>query len=259
MDRVAAYKADRTDIVALLRDLSEDEWARPSRCEGWTVQDVVSHMGAAAHGTFGLLIVKLALGKDIEEANDADSAKRKTWAPAKVRKEYENWSKRLPPVQALLQKPPLRKLPIKVAEVGTYPAYLLTSAFVFDHGLHARYDIASALGRTMPKPDANRVAVSNEWMLAGLGAMSGDRLSWLDGRVQLNLVGPGGGTFAIAQGKKRVVASSGTAADAAVTIEGPAESFPEWGTGRTSWREAGIALKGDEALGTRFLDTMRII
>jgi hypothetical protein len=223
------------------------------------VQDVVSHMAAASHGTFTPWVLKLITGKDVEAGNNADAEKRKAWSPAKVLQEYEVWSKRLAAVQGLLQKPPLRALPIRVADVGTYPAKMLTSAFVFDHGLHARYDIASALGREMPDPDANRVAVSNEWMLAGLGTMSGDRLSWLDQRVQLDLVGPGGGTFTVAQGKKKVVATPGASTDAAVVIEGPAESFPVWGTGRESWRSAGVALKGDEELGIRFLDTMRII
>jgi len=49
-----------------------------------------------------------------------------------------------------LQKPGLRSLPIKVAEVGVYPAAVLTSAFVFDHTLHVTYDIAAALG--VPPP-----------------------------------------------------------------------------------------------------------
>ena len=259
MDRAAAYRADRADILALLHDLSPDEWTQPSRCEGWTVQDVVSHMSAACHGTFTPWVLKLLVGKNVEGANNADADKRKTWSPDKVRKEYEAWSKRLAAVHGLLQKPPLRALPFRVADVGTYPSKLITSAFVFDHGLHARYDIATALGRTMPKPDANRIAVANEWMLAGLGAMSGNRLSWLNQKVQLDLVGPGGGTFTVAQGKKKVVATPGANADAAVVIEGPAESFPEWGTGRESWRSTGVAVKGDEELGIRFLDTMRII
>ncbi|MGQ0843765.1 MAG: maleylpyruvate isomerase family mycothiol-dependent enzyme [Sporichthyaceae bacterium] len=259
MDRAAAYRADRTDILALLKDLSPDEWAKPSRCDGWTVQDVVAHMSAACHGTFGPWVVKLIAGKDVEAGNDRDAAKRKSWAPAKVLQEYEVWSGRLAAIQPLLQKAPLKSLPIRVSEVGVYPAKLLTSAFVFDHGLHARYDIAAALGRSMPKPDANRVAVANEWMLAGIGAMSGDRLNWLDRKVQLVLTGPGGSTYTVEHGKKKVVAAAGGAPDAAVTVEGPAESFPEWGTGRESWRKLEVTCTGDEALGTRFLDTMRII
>lgn len=34
----------RRALAALLRDLSEDEWAVPSLCEGWTVRDVAAHV-----------------------------------------------------------------------------------------------------------------------------------------------------------------------------------------------------------------------
>jgi uncharacterized protein (TIGR03083 family) len=34
----------RERLAALLADLSEDEWQHPTRCEGWTVQDVVTHL-----------------------------------------------------------------------------------------------------------------------------------------------------------------------------------------------------------------------
>jgi hypothetical protein len=34
----------RRALAALLRDLSDDEWAVPSLCEGWTVRDVAAHV-----------------------------------------------------------------------------------------------------------------------------------------------------------------------------------------------------------------------
>jgi hypothetical protein len=153
----------------------------------------------------------------------------------------------------------MRSLPVRVAEVGAYPAKMLTSAFVFDHGLHARYDIAAALGRTMPPQDENQLGTSIEWMMAGLSVMSGDRFSWLEAPVEFSLVGSGGGTWTVAPGKKRVKVTSGATPGAAVTIEGPSASFPVWGTAREPWREAGVAIKGDDAIGTRFLDSLRII
>lgn len=36
--------AQRRRFVDLLAGLAEDEWRQPSRCEGWTVQDVVTHL-----------------------------------------------------------------------------------------------------------------------------------------------------------------------------------------------------------------------
>jgi uncharacterized protein (TIGR03083 family) len=260
LDRVAALKAERAAVVQFLHGLGDDEWARPSRCAGWSIQDVVSHMGAAAHGTFTPWVVKMMTSKDIEAGNDADAARRRDWAPGKVLAEYESWSRRFAATQVLLQKPGLRSLPIRVGEVGTYPAKLLASAIVFDSGLHLRHDIATALGRDVEPRDANRLAVTLEWMLAGLPAMSGDRLDWLERGVELVLLGAGGGTWGMTPGEGgRVRVTEGPARDPGVTIEAEAAGFPEWATSRTPWRSADVRLKGDEDLGTRFLDSARII
>ncbi|MBA3744296.1 maleylpyruvate isomerase family mycothiol-dependent enzyme [Sporichthya sp.] len=259
LDRAAAFKTDRPQILALLHDLSDDEWAAPSKCEGWAVRDVVSHMGAACHGTFTPWVLKLLAGKDIEEANNRDAEKRKSWEPAKLLREYEVWGNRVAPAMKVVQAPGVRSLPVRVAEVGAYPAKMLTSAFVFDHGLHARYDIAVALGRTVPPQDENQLGVSLEWMMAGLSVMSGDRFDWLQSPVEFSLVGPAGGTWTVAPGKKRVKVTAGGTPGAAATIEGPAAGFPVWGTAREPWREAGVAIKGDDQIGIKFLDSMRII
>jgi uncharacterized protein (TIGR03083 family) len=40
----AANLAQRQRSLTLLTGLPEDDWARPSRCDGWSVQDVVRHM-----------------------------------------------------------------------------------------------------------------------------------------------------------------------------------------------------------------------
>lgn len=39
--------AERLALLAILRDLAEDEWTRPSLCAGWRVQDVAGHVTAS--------------------------------------------------------------------------------------------------------------------------------------------------------------------------------------------------------------------
>jgi len=260
LDRVGALKAERAALLSFLQTLSPSDWSTPSRCDGWTVKDVVSHMGAASHGFFTPWVLGLIVSKDVEAHNDADAEKRRSWEPAKVLREYERWSKRAGVAHAALQKPGLRSLPIRLAEVGTYPAYLLTSAIVFDTHLHLRHDMATAVGRTVAPSDPNRLAVTLEWMFAGASPMTGDALSWLTDTVEINLVGPGGGTWSVAPGKKgRVLVTPGSTASAAITVEGEASAFPIWATRRAPWREADLILKGDEELVGRFLDDLRII
>ncbi len=45
----------RRRLEGLLADLSEEEWLHPSRCEGWTVQDVVTHL-VSTNGFWALSI-----------------------------------------------------------------------------------------------------------------------------------------------------------------------------------------------------------
>ena len=260
LDRMAALTSERQLAVDLLATLSDAEWEKPSLASGWSVKDVVSHMGSAAHGFFTPWVIGLLATGDLEKHNDRDADKRRDWAPAKVNKEFVNWTRRAGVAHAALQKPGLRSLPIRLGEVGTYPAHLLTSAITFDTGLHLRHDICAALGREVAPRDANTQAVSTEWMLAGLPAMSGDALSWVDRPFELNLVGAGGGTWAITPGKKgRVSVTQGHASDPVARIEGDAATFPVWGTRRQDWREADISIKGDDEVGARLLDEMKII
>ena len=48
----------RRRLAEALRLLTDDQWAAPSRCEGWTVQDVVSHL----IGTDGFWTLSFAAG-----------------------------------------------------------------------------------------------------------------------------------------------------------------------------------------------------
>ena len=41
---VAALAEQQAELLGLLADLDEADWQRPSRCEGWTVADVVLHV-----------------------------------------------------------------------------------------------------------------------------------------------------------------------------------------------------------------------
>ncbi|MBP2325732.1 uncharacterized protein (TIGR03083 family) [Kibdelosporangium banguiense] len=39
-----AIDAHRLSVAGLLDDLSEEDWSRPSLCDGWTVRDVAAHL-----------------------------------------------------------------------------------------------------------------------------------------------------------------------------------------------------------------------
>jgi uncharacterized protein (TIGR03083 family) len=260
LDRVGALRAERQAVIDLCRQLTEDQWSTASRCEGWSIKDVLAHMAAACHGTFTPWVVKMMRSSNLERSNDADVAERQARPAADVFAEYEVWSRRFTGVQPLLQRRPLSSIPIRLGDLGSYPARLLTSAIVFDSHVHLRHDIATALDAAVPPSDANRAAVALEWMMAGMATMSGDALSWMDRSVEIRLKGDGGGTWGVLgtdSGGPRVVA--GSAPSPAVTVEGSTEGFPIWATARQPWRASDVSLQGDEEYGTRFLDSVRVV
>lgn len=66
---VAALAEQQAELLGLLSPLDEPDWQRPSRCEGWTVADVVLHLAqsnelalASAQGRFPEAIDELAGG-----------------------------------------------------------------------------------------------------------------------------------------------------------------------------------------------------
>jgi uncharacterized protein (TIGR03083 family) len=44
MSSATMAAAEREDLLALAESLSPDQWAQPSLCAGWTVQDVLTHV-----------------------------------------------------------------------------------------------------------------------------------------------------------------------------------------------------------------------
>jgi uncharacterized protein (TIGR03083 family) len=44
-DAVTANRAQRARLLTTLQELTAEQWQAPSRCAGWTVQDVVRHLG----------------------------------------------------------------------------------------------------------------------------------------------------------------------------------------------------------------------
>lgn len=47
---IEAVRADREALLGICAGLSPAEWQLGSGCEGWSVQDVVSHLGALFWG-----------------------------------------------------------------------------------------------------------------------------------------------------------------------------------------------------------------
>ena len=260
LDRARVLRDERGAVLDLCRTLTPAEWATASDCAGWSVQDVVAHMGAAFHGFFTPWLLRVMRTSSIERSNDGDVESRRGREPARVLREYEAWGGRVLGIMPLTQRPPLRGLRLPLGDIGRYPMGLLASALAFDHHVHLRHDIAVPLGRTLPAPSAEHMAVVTEWLLAGLPQMCGVALSWIDRPLALVLTGPGGGAWTVGPlAGKGLQVQEGRSPAAAATITGAVVDFPIWGTTRRPWRDYGLAIEGDEEQATRLLDSLNLV
>ena len=108
-DLAGAIRGERRALVDFLETVGPDEWATPSLCDGWTVQDVAAHVASAPALTMSETLLDMARAGFRPNAFTAGSARR--WArrgPAAIldqlRTNAENGAKPLgvPPVAALV-------------------------------------------------------------------------------------------------------------------------------------------------------------
>jgi len=256
-DRRAAFRAERADVLAFCDSLAPADWRMNSLAQGWSITDVVAHMGSGCHALFNRQSLKLMRGNDIEQANDELVAARRHRPPAEVLAEYRRWSRVVVAAIPAVARTPLGRVRTPLAELGRFPARLLPSVLVFDHHTHLRHDMAPALGRPAPGTDANRMAAVLEWMTAVLAnQLTAAAPPWLDRPLALTLAGPGGGSWRV---DTSGTVTSGRTEPAAAHITGVALEFPEWGTRRANWRDRDVTITGDVGYGADFLDTVDIV
>lgn len=257
LDRGGAYKAERAQVLSFCESLNPGEWRIASNAQGWTIQDVVAHMGAGVHSMFGPAVTKLLLGKDIERLNDEMVDVRRARSSDEVLAEYRRWTGIFATAMTPLASTPMGSMRLPLSELGKFPLRLFLSALAFDTYTHLHHDMASALGRQLPAPDANRMAVTFEWMMAVLSnQLRTARPAWLDRPLFINLAGPGGGLWRV--DPSGLVTQSEAAAGGTV-ISGVALEFPEWGTRRARWQDREVTISGDAEYGAKFLDEMNIV
>lgn len=259
---VEGFRAERTAILEVLGSLTPEEWNLPSACAGWTVRDLVGHLGCTLHG-----VVDPAFLPDFsagaEEGMEPPVALRREWTIAEVVAEYETYSAQAADTFAMFQDEPMASVELPMGQLGTHPMSMLASTFLFDSYCHLRHDLLAPggpLDRPEPDRDEARLAPTVEWMLAGLPWMCAEDLAALDRPVALVLDGPGGGHWTIAPSGPdgRVTVSEGAAADVAATVTSDTHAFVSWGTRRSAWRDH-VTVTGDDATAASFLDAINII
>jgi uncharacterized protein (TIGR03083 family) len=260
---VEAVRAGIADAMSVFESLTAEEWAAPSGCEGWRVQDVAAHMSSNFKAT-----ADPARPSDeplpalpAERLMDMLVEPRKSWSAEQVLDELRTYAQPLVDTLAQLQEPPVASAPLTVADLGTYEMHELADAYAFDVYCHLHVDVLAPRGpivRQVPAPDQLRVRPAFGWMLSGLPHMHGDAFAFVDRPFGLELTGVGGGRWSLAPGDGRLVVSPGPAGEEAAVVRSDAQAFVVWGTKRADWREH-VTIDGDVGLAEHFLDTLNIV
>ncbi len=230
---IDALRSDRDALLATCKGLDASTFAEPSGCEGWSVKDLIAHMGAL----FQLLVDASALpdaeGLPTERAQDRFVESRRSWTPEEVVADYESVGAEALERLATLED---EEFELDLGDLGTYPAGLLLNAYATDHYLHIRADLHAPRGPlTTPPPPADEFHLVPvlDWVEAAIPQQNPKLMDGLTGAVEVRLGGTGARTFAI--GRTEPTTRLGCDANAFV-----------WAmTQRATWDEAGVEASGD--------------
>ncbi len=231
---IEALQADRDALLVICEGLSGDDWAAPSGCAGWSVQDVVGHLGALFWLVVDPSVLPDVADLPTERAQDVYVEERRSWNAQRVVEDYRTVS-----VKAIEQMAELstQDFEVPLGDLGTYHVSLLPNAFSFDHFTHIRADLLAPRGplTTDPPPaDQLRLDPALDWIAAALPQQNGELTEELAGGVDLVVEGPATRTIRVGAGE----------ASAEVRSDGLA--FVRWITQRGSWEELGVKASGPE-------------
>lgn len=232
-DAIEAVRSDRDAVLRIGAALTAEDWRAGSGCPGWSVQDVLAHLGLLFWSVVDAARLPDVSGLATERAQDALVASRRDWPAAAVLADYEEVSG-----AALDRMKDLLTLDMEVplGDLGTYPAAVLPSAFAFDHYTHIRADLFAPRGPLTGPPPASdelRTGAALDWVEAALPQQN--PAAERAGTFVLRVHGTGGRTIRFGSGPAQATISSG------------APAFIRWVTQRGSWAELGVQTAGDEA------------
>ena len=230
-----ALRADRDALLEICAGLSGSDWKAESGCEGWSVQDVVAHMGALFWQVVDPTVLLDTGDAPTEAAQDLLVASRRSWSAQQVLDDYVGVSATALDRAAELEQ---QDFVLEMGDFGTYPVSVLPNAFAFDHYTHIRADLFAPRGpltSTPPPSDVLRLVPTLDWIAAALPQHSATVVAQLQGAVEISATGVG--ARIITAGEGEVVA----------TIESDGPSLVRWITQRGAWDDLGVRATGDEA------------
>jgi uncharacterized protein (TIGR03083 family) len=240
-DAIEALSADREAVLEICKGLSDDNWNAETGCAGWSVKDLIAHLGALFWAAVDPSVLPEVGHLHAEQANEVYVAARRFLPPDEVLADYAAVSEQGLSVLAGLAEADF-ELPL--GDLGTYPASVIPAAFCFDHYIHIRFDLFGPRGPLpgpVPSSDATRVHSTLDWIEAALPQQNRAALADLHGPVEIAVTGIGARTMRL-----------GPKGPLLVSVRADADSCAQWITQRSSVEEAGIEMSGER-------ETLRLV
>ena len=236
-DAIEAVAADRALLLDICAGLTGDDWKAGSGCPGWSVQDVVTHVG----GTLQAMVDPAGLpdtgGLPFERAQDVIVEARRGLTPDQVVAHYTEVSEK---ALGVLRDLATADFEVPLGDVGTYRTSVLPAAYCFDHYLHIRADLFAPRGPLAgppPAADGPRVGHAIDWVEAAIGQQNEALLAGLTGGAEVLLTGKDSRTLRV-----------GPDGPPAASVRSDAEAFLRWVTQRATWEQAGVEAAGDQSV-----------
>jgi uncharacterized protein (TIGR03083 family) len=233
---ILALSEEREEVLRIGSALDAQDWAAPSGCEGWSVKDVVAHMGTLFWTAVDQSVLPDVAGVATEEAAEVLVASRRGMSGPQVLDDYPIVSKRALSVLELLAGVDDE---IPLGDLGTYPARILPAAFCFDHYTHIRADLVAPRGSLpgpVPPSDDLRLAPTLEWIEAAVPQQN-RAIVESDGFEAADIVISGTAARTIRIGNPNGSASATARSDAATLVQ--------WIPQRGDWQNLVVDAEGD--------------
>jgi uncharacterized protein (TIGR03083 family) len=267
----AAWRAASTDFMDLVTPLSQEEWDAPTALPGWSVGDIVAHVGWIE----GMLIGEFdpphepdwsALPhavSDFGKITEVPVDLRRSWTREAVLVELAD---RISRRTAALEDGPHDASLEVMGPLGPAPLGRVLRMRSLDTWVHEQ-DIRDALGRPGHLDSLGAQATAAQ-LLPGLGKVWGKLAGAQPGQVlEVVITGPGiegGAIVAVSDdGRARMVdddlLDQAGAATVTLTMSWPAYLALSCGRGDAHpWREQ-VSVSGDPQLAARTLDHFRVM
>jgi uncharacterized protein (TIGR03083 family) len=229
---IEAVRGDRDALLEICWRLGPSDWAAASGCEGWTVQDLVAHLGVLFWAAVDASKLPDVSGMPTEEGQEMLVRSRRGMSASAVVKDYAEVSE-----VALERLAELAEVDMELplGDLGTYPASVVPAAYSFDHFTHIRADLfrpRGPLAGPPPPADESRLVSVLDWTEAALPQQNPAAAE--AGLFELQITGPAARIISFGSGQSMA------------TVSSDAFSFILWVTQRCSWEELGVQAAGDE-------------